>query len=150
MWGRPAPPIGRPDPGAHCQPPHHNDSSPPPPRMHLRRPLSWFDPRAHIGRSSLYIPAPVPPERHMSFEKIETLIILRAPPYSRAYLVWLGLEGGKQSSLGFLIVLRAWFGIIIVALSLLYLSLLLYVCYNCDDIIIHIVYVPSCHVHCLL
>ena len=28
--------------------------SPPPPRLHLRRSLSRFDPRAHDGRSSLY------------------------------------------------------------------------------------------------
>ena len=34
--------------------------------------------------------------------------------------------------------------------SLLYLSLLLYVCYNCYDNIIHIIYVPSYHVHGLL
>ena len=35
-----------------------NVGSPPAPRLHLRRPLSQFDPRAHIGRSGLYIPAP--------------------------------------------------------------------------------------------
>jgi hypothetical protein len=34
--------------------------------------------------------------------------------------------------------------------SLLYFSLLLYVSYNCYDINIHIVHVPSYHVHCLL
>ena len=58
-----------------------------PPRLHLCRPLSWFDPRAHVGRSSLYIPAPATLLRHIlhkSFEKTETLIILRVPPYSRA------------------------------------------------------------------
>ena len=28
--------------------------SPPPPRLHLRHSISWFDPRVHDGRSSLY------------------------------------------------------------------------------------------------
>ena len=60
-----------------------------------------------------------------SFEKIETLIILRAPPYSRAKLVRLGLEGGKQASLGFLIVSRAWFGIILIP-PLVCISIILY------------------------
>ena len=108
-------------PGAHLSAPRCYVSSPPSPKLHLRHPLSWFDPRAHVRRSSLYILAPAPLRRHKSFEKIETLIILRAPPYSRALLARLGLEGGKQLSLGFLIVSRAWFGIIFVPLSLLYL-----------------------------
>ena len=55
-----APPTGRLAPGAHCQPPCCNVGSPPPPRLHLRRPLSRFDPRAHVGRSGLYISAPAP------------------------------------------------------------------------------------------
>ena len=84
MWGQPAPPVGRLAPRAHCQPLHHNVGSPPPPRMHLRHPLSRFDPRAHVGRSGLYIPAPATPWGiDKSFEKIETIIILRAPLYSR-------------------------------------------------------------------
>ena len=111
---RSAPPVGHPAPGTTYQPSHCIVDSPPPPRLHIRRSLSWFDPRAHIGRSGLYISAPSPLRRHKSFEKTETLIILRAPPYSRAQLVRLGLEGGKQASLGFPIVSRVWFGIIFV------------------------------------
>ena len=80
----------------------------PPPMLHLRRSLSRFDPRAHDGRSGLYIPAPIPLPQALdkSFEKTEILIIFKAPPYSRALLVRLGLEGGKQASLGFLILSR--------------------------------------------
>jgi len=58
MWGQLAPLAGHPAPGPTCQSPHHNVGFPPPPRLHLRHPLSWFDPRAHVGRSGLYIPAP--------------------------------------------------------------------------------------------
>ena len=78
MWGQLAPPAGRLAPRAYYQPPHHNVSSPPPPWMILRCPLSQFDPRAHVGRSGLYISATTPLRRHRSFEKIETVIILRA------------------------------------------------------------------------
>ena len=152
--GRPAPPACRLAPGVHLLAPCCYVGSPPPPRLHLCRCLIPFDPRAHIRRSGLYILAPITPRKRTpvikSFEKTETLIVLRAPPYSRVQLVRLGLEGGKQVSLGILIMLRAWFGIIFVPLSRLYLSLLLYVCYNCYDNFIHIDYVPSYHVHCLL
>ena len=55
MWGQMALPAGRSGPGPTCQPPRRNVGSPPPSRLHLRRPLSRFDPRAHVGRSSLYI-----------------------------------------------------------------------------------------------
>jgi hypothetical protein len=79
-----APPVGRPAPRAHCQPQHRNVDSLPPPRLHLYRPLSQFDPTAHDGGSSPYIPVPATPLRHKSFKKTEILIILRAPPYSRA------------------------------------------------------------------
>ena len=58
MWGQMALPVGRSGPGPTCQPPRRNVGSPPLPRLHLRRPLSRFDPMAHIGRSGLYIPAP--------------------------------------------------------------------------------------------
>jgi hypothetical protein len=58
--------------------------------------------------------SPCHPPKALNSFKTETQIILKAPPYSRAYLVKLGLEGGKQASLGFLIVSRAWFGIIFV------------------------------------
>jgi hypothetical protein len=47
MWGRPAP---RPT----CQPPRCYISFLPPPKLHLRRSLSRFDPRAHVVRSILY------------------------------------------------------------------------------------------------
>jgi hypothetical protein len=47
--------IGRPTPGATRQPLSRYVGFPPPPRLHLRRSLSWFDPRAHVGRSGLYI-----------------------------------------------------------------------------------------------
>jgi hypothetical protein len=53
-------------PGAHRQPPRRNVGSPPPPRLHLYRPLSRFDPRAHDGRSDLYIPAPTTPPTGIS------------------------------------------------------------------------------------
>ena len=49
-----------PAPGPTYQPPCHNVGSPPPPRLHLRRSLSRFDSRAHVGRSGLYIPAYTP------------------------------------------------------------------------------------------
>ena len=58
MWGWPATPAGRLVPRPTCQPLHCNVGSPLPPRLHLRRSLSRFDPRAHVGRSSLYISAP--------------------------------------------------------------------------------------------
>jgi len=67
-----------------------------------------------------YIYQPLPPPRHKSFEKIEALIILRAPPCSRAWLVRLDLEGGKQAWLGFSILSSPWFGIIFVPFSILY------------------------------
>jgi hypothetical protein len=54
MWGRPAPPAGRPAPGPTCQPPRCYVSFPPPPRMHLRRFLNRFDPWAHVASSGLY------------------------------------------------------------------------------------------------
>ena len=58
--GYQAPPAGRPAPRPTYQPPHCNIGSPPPPRLHLRCSLSRFDPRAHVGRSSLYISSPAP------------------------------------------------------------------------------------------
>ena len=95
-------------------------------------------------------PTPLPQAISHLVKKAETLIILRAPPYSRAKLVRLGLEGGKQASLGFPMVSRAWFGIIFVP-PLFCLSLLLYVCYNCyDNIGIHNIHVLSHNVHRLL
>ena len=81
------PPVGRLVPWAHMSAPPSNVGSPPPPRLHLHRPLSRFDPRAHVGRSGLHIPAPATPgiiPVIKLFEKTETLIILRALPYSRA------------------------------------------------------------------
>ena len=36
------------------QPLCQNVGSPPSPRLHLRHPLSWFDPRAHVGPFGLY------------------------------------------------------------------------------------------------
>ena len=60
MWGQPAPPAGHPAPQATYQPPRRYVDSPPPPRLHLRRSLSWFDPRAHDGCSGLYISALAP------------------------------------------------------------------------------------------
>ena len=75
---------------------------------------SRFDPRAQDWRSGLYILAPATPLRHKSFQKTKPLIILKAPPYSRAKLVRLGLEGGKQASLRFLVLSRAWFSIIFI------------------------------------
>ena len=53
---------GRLAPGPTYQPPRRNVGSPPPPRLHLHRPLSRFDPRAHVGRFGLYKPALAPPE----------------------------------------------------------------------------------------
>ena len=55
-----APPVSRPDPRAHLSDPRCNVGSLPPSRMHLRHPLSWFDPRAHVGWSGLYN-QPLPP-----------------------------------------------------------------------------------------
>ena len=55
-----APPAGRPASRAHRHPSRRNVGSPSPPRLQLHRPLSRFDPRAHVGRSSLYISAPAP------------------------------------------------------------------------------------------
>ena len=60
MWGRLAPPVGRPAPRPVYQHLRCNVGSPPPPMLHLRRSLSQFDPRAHDGRSSLYMSAPTP------------------------------------------------------------------------------------------
>ena len=54
------PPVGHPAPRATRQPPLPYVGSPPPLRLHLRRSLSRFDPRAHIGRFGLYISAPAP------------------------------------------------------------------------------------------
>jgi hypothetical protein len=87
-WGRPA-----------CGPPPSISQMlwwfPLTPRLHLHRSLSRFDPRTHVVSSGLYKQTPAP-LRHKSCEKIETLIILRAPLVSRAYVVRLRLEGGKQ------------------------------------------------------
>ena len=52
---------------------------PPPPRVHLRRCLSRFDPRAHVEPSGLYNPTLASPSRHkphliLRAEKLETLI----------------------------------------------------------------------------
>ena len=58
MWGRLAPPIGHLAPRPTYQPSRGIVGSPPPPRLHLRSPLSRFDPKAHIERSGLYILAP--------------------------------------------------------------------------------------------
>jgi hypothetical protein len=55
-----APHVGRPAPYGPLVGPRRSVGSPPPPRLHLRRPLSRFDPRAHDGRSGLYISA-LPP-----------------------------------------------------------------------------------------
>ena len=63
-WTHPALPAGQPAPRPTCQPPRRNVGSLPPPRLHLCRPLSRFDPRAHVGCSSLYILAPAKPLRH--------------------------------------------------------------------------------------
>ena len=94
--------------------------------------------------------SPCNPQALKSFEKIETLIILRAPPYSRAQLVRLGLEGGKQASLGFPILSRAWFSIIFIPLFFLS-PLLLYASYNCyDNISIHLIHVLCYNFHRLL
>ena len=49
-------PVGPPMLASHCY-----VGSPPPPRLHLRYPLSQFDPRAHVGRFGLYILAPATP-----------------------------------------------------------------------------------------
>jgi hypothetical protein len=62
----------------------------------------------------------------------------------------LDLEGGKQSLLGFLILSRAWFGIIFIPLSFVS-PLLLYACYNCyDNISIHLIHILNYNDHCLL
>ena len=50
----PVPPVSRLAPRAHLLAPHCYVGSPPPLRLHLHRPLSRFDPRAHYGRSGLY------------------------------------------------------------------------------------------------
>ena len=60
-----------------CQPASYG-GLPQPLRMHLGRCLSQFDPRAHVGPSGLYNPAPASPPGITlvikSFEMIETLI----------------------------------------------------------------------------
>ena len=76
-----APPVGHPAP---LVGPRRNFFAPPPLRLHLCRSLSRFDARAHDGRFGLYISALATPRGNKSFEKTETLIILRAAPYSRA------------------------------------------------------------------
>ena len=61
LW---APPVGCLAPRPTYQPPRRNVDSPPPPRLHLRHPLSWFNPRAQDWCSFLYISAPTTPLRH--------------------------------------------------------------------------------------
>ena len=58
MWGWPAPPRGRLTYGPPMSASYCYVGSRPPPRLHLHRPLSRFDLRAHVGHSGLYIPAP--------------------------------------------------------------------------------------------
>jgi hypothetical protein len=60
IWGRPDPPADRPTPWPHMSVPLRYVDYPPPPRLHLHHSLSRFDPRAHVGRSELYIPGPAP------------------------------------------------------------------------------------------
>jgi hypothetical protein len=76
------PPASRPAPGVHPSAPRCYVSFPLPPMMHLHRSLCQFDPRAHVASLGLYNQA-LPPWDIKSFEKTETLIFLRAPPYSR-------------------------------------------------------------------
>ena len=56
--GKMPPPVSHPAPRAHQSAPRCYVGSPPPPMLHLRRPLSRFDPMAHVGRFGLYILAP--------------------------------------------------------------------------------------------
>ena len=58
MWGQPAPPVGQPAHGTYLLVSASNVGSQPPLRSNLRHPLSWFDPRGHVGRFGLYILAP--------------------------------------------------------------------------------------------
>jgi hypothetical protein len=83
MWGWPALPAGRPAYRPLRYSPNFYGCSPPTLRLHLRCSLSRFDPRAHIASSGLYKQT-LAPLRHKSFEKTETLIILRAPIVSSA------------------------------------------------------------------
>ena len=59
-----------PSPGPTCQPLCCNVGSPPPPRLHLRHSLSQFDPRAHVGPSWLYNPAPASLPRHNASRQV--------------------------------------------------------------------------------
>jgi hypothetical protein len=62
MWGRPAPPAGRLAPVGPTYHPCCYVGFSPPPKVHLRRFLSRFDPRAHVASSELYKQTPFPPE----------------------------------------------------------------------------------------
>ena len=110
-WGRPAPPGDHLPPRPTCQPPCCNVDSPPSPRLHQHRPLvGLIQGLMLVPQGYIIQPLPLPLGITLViklFEKTETLIILRTPVYSRAQLVRLGLEGGKQALLGFLIVSRA-------------------------------------------
>jgi hypothetical protein len=54
MWGQLAPPIGRPAPRGGPRLSASRTFLLPTPRLHLRRPSSRFDPRAHVGPLVLY------------------------------------------------------------------------------------------------
>ena len=49
-----------------------NVGSPLPPRLHLRRPLSQFDPRAHVGRCGLYSQLLLLPPEHAATSQDQT------------------------------------------------------------------------------
>jgi hypothetical protein len=83
MWGWLAPPVGQSAYGPLRQFPNCYGGSPLTPRLYLHYSLSWFDPRAHVANSRLYKQT-LTPLGHKSFEKTETLIILKAPLVSRA------------------------------------------------------------------
>jgi hypothetical protein len=62
MWGWQTPPAGRSACGPLRQSPNCYGGSPLTPRLHLRRSLSRFDPRAHVASSGLYKQTLAPPE----------------------------------------------------------------------------------------
>ena len=79
MWGRSATLSRHPAPCGPTYQPRRYVGFPPPPRMHLRRCLRRFDPRAHVGPLGLYNLAPASPPRHkphliLRAEKPGTLI----------------------------------------------------------------------------
>ena len=106
-WGRLAP-------RTHMSAPRCYVGSLSPPRLHLRRLFkSVWSEGSELMLRPIYTSPCHPPKAQVIWED-------RNPNHPQSSTIFygiasrLGLEGGKQNSLGFLIVPRAWFGIIFV------------------------------------